>query len=274
VLGAEENYIRGMGVANDMQQSAANMRRQAGNIRMGGQRDLTAASNQYSDEANQVANAMSLSALGDSVNDFLKPTNDVDLTVGAKERQAQGLGFDFGASNNNAMGDNYNLGLDYSPFQPKKLPTFGDQFKGTTFSNSFMEEAMQGQSPLLLSRGMGGSAQSGSTSTLLRNAMNRKLPILRNRAMGGRVEAGQPYVVGDSPDGVPTGNEEVFVPDQDGTVVPSENTQARMGLAGDIINAIDATPDEITMKLLQGTGLETLLGVSRKKMRKRATALV
>ena len=96
----------------------------------------------------------------------------------------------------------------------------------------------------------------------------RRIPYLgaERKALGGAVKAGQPYVVGDSPDGMPTGNEELFVPEQDGTIVPSQNTRGRLGGA-DYLKAIKEEMDVIRLsdedlayKLLAGTGLESVLG--------------
>jgi hypothetical protein len=88
----------------------------------------------------------------------------------------------------------------------------------------------------------------------------------KRRALGGRVEAGQPYVVGDSPDGMPTGNEELFVPEQDGTIVPSQNTRGRLGGADYLkaikeeLDIIRRSDEDLAYKMVEGTGLEFVLG--------------
>lgn len=132
-----------------------------------------------------------------------------------------------------------------------------------------------------------------------------QIPQVEYRALGGRVEAGKPYIVGDSPTGVPTGNEELFIPDQSGVVIPSENTQAMMA-EGKIANAqadggtqmqgnmaegssprmafmkslleeisqMSAEDDEIASRILEGTGLENLLLGKRKSRRKKAIEMI
>lgn len=116
---------------------------------------------------------------------------------------------------------------------------------------------------------------------LMYENMNRGI---ERRAMGGDVKAGQAYLVGDSPTGLPTGNEEIFVPNQDGTIVPSQNTQAMMqgdgaGLAEmspytsylkalqEEVAAMNMKDDDIAAILLEGTGLERILLSGRKKKR-------
>lgn len=122
---------------------------------------------------------------------------------------------------------------------------------------------------------------------LFQNAVNEQnrvygalggVPVQR-RAMGGRVEAGMPYVVGDSPDGMPTGNEELFVPDQDGTILPSQNTMSMMAgeeetpytgflkAIREEVASMEEEEEEIAKKLLEGTGFEFLVQ-KRKKKRK------
>jgi hypothetical protein len=52
---------------------------------------------------------------------------------------------------------------------------------------------------------------------------------LPGRAAGGPVQAGQPYLVGDNPDGTPNSTSEVFIPSQSGTIVNSRDTQKMLG---------------------------------------------
>lgn len=48
--------------------------------------------------------------------------------------------------------------------------------------------------------------------------------IPQARASGGAVRRGQMYLVGDNPDGTPNATSEIFVPGQDGTIIPSGPT--------------------------------------------------
>jgi hypothetical protein len=50
-------------------------------------------------------------------------------------------------------------------------------------------------------------------------------PLLK-RAKGGPVKAGQPYIVGDNPDGSLNPTSELFVPNQSGTIIPGGKTNA------------------------------------------------
>lgn len=66
------------------------------------------------------------------------------------------------------------------------------------------------------------------------NAVGQKInlaPLLK-KAQGGPVEAGQPYLVGDNPDGSPNATSELFIPDRRGTIVPADQTRRMMESKG------------------------------------------
>lgn len=52
------------------------------------------------------------------------------------------------------------------------------------------------------------------------------------QAKGGPVQAGQPYLVGDNPDGSINSTTEMFVPSQSGTIIPAGQTRSLLGGAG------------------------------------------
>jgi len=52
------------------------------------------------------------------------------------------------------------------------------------------------------------------------------------RANGGPVSAGQPYIVGDNPDGSINRTSELFVPNRSGTIIPSSDLQGALGGGG------------------------------------------
>lgn len=68
-------------------------------------------------------------------------------------------------------------------------------------------------------------------ATATTNSVGQKInlaPLLK-KAQGGPVKAGQPYIVGDNPDGTINSTSEVFVPDQSGTIVPNHRMRGNGG---------------------------------------------
>jgi hypothetical protein len=58
---------------------------------------------------------------------------------------------------------------------------------------------------------------------------NQSSTNVKAKAAGGPVSAGQPYLVGDNPDGSINKTTELFVPNRDGTIINSRDLQKAVG---------------------------------------------